>query len=148
MRGTVDTRQNNMIVLLYVSFVERSKTCECNHNWAGKLAPRHVSKPNQQWWMNVILLCISSYSLSIYSPAMHSFKYPSFAAPQISFHPSLYVPLVCRLFNLILLIAIAELFLRALPILYMSNSTVQAHTPTYLDGAFINDLALNVVPIE
>jgi len=94
-----------------VSFVERSKTCECNHNWAGELAPRHVSKPNQQWWINVILLCISSYSLSIYSPAMHSFKYPSFAAPQISFHPSLYVPLVCRLFNhLILSIAAAELF--------------------------------------
>mmetsp|Transcript_15703 Transcript_15703/g.26752 ORF Transcript_15703/g.26752 Transcript_15703/m.26752 type:complete len:122 (-) Transcript_15703:297-662(-) len=51
--------------------------------------------------------------LAFYSPAMHSFKYPSFAAPQISFHPSLYVPLVCRLFNhLVLLIAAAEIFLR------------------------------------
>ena len=81
---------------------------------------------------------------------MHSFKYPSFAAPQISFHPSLYVPLVCRLFNLILLIAIAELFLRC------STDSVHVHVKfdgagiqTDLpDGAFINDLALYIVPIE
>ena len=134
-----------------MSFVERSKTCECNHNWAGELAPRHVSKPNQQWWINVILLCISSYSLSIYSPAMHSFKYPSFALHKSLFiPPSLYVPLVWRLFNLILLIAIAELFVRCstYSVHVHVKFDVQAYKQTCLDGAFVNDLTLYIVPIE
>ena len=47
-----------------------------------------------------LLSCHALFQISIICP------------PQISFHPSLYVPLVWRLFNLILLIAIAELFVR------------------------------------
>ena len=130
MRGTVDTRQNNMIVLLYVSFVERSKTCECNHNWAGELAPRHVSKPNQQWWMNVILLCISSYSLSIYSPAMHSFKYPSFAL-----HKSLFIPPSTFLSSDVSLISFCWLLLPSF--FFVALPILSVHVHVKFDGAGI-----------
>jgi len=90
------------------------------------LAPRHVSKPNQQWWINVILLCISSYSLSIYSPALHS---------HLPIHKSLFIPPSTFLssVNLILLNAIAELFRRCSTDSVMSNSTVQAHKSIQTD---------------
>jgi len=73
-----------------------------------------ISKPNQQWSITWSFDDIPL--LTFYSPAMHSLnKYPSLAAPRISFRPSLYdVPLVWPLFNLILLIAIAKLS----PLLY------------------------------
>ena len=117
MRGTVDTRQHNMNMIVPATLchslsVQRAR--ECNHNWAGKLTPRHVCKPNQQWWINVVLLRVSSFSLPTLLPCtLSNIHHLPFAASQISFHPSLYVPLMCRLFNrLILLIDVAELFLR------------------------------------